>query len=190
MSSAISRSSSVTIASASSGPEPRCRGIYISPASLNLERLYEQNRQRQQKKDGVKAPELTEAEQAKGKPRLLLMGQRRYICHILTPCSMFPQKLMNRVGAASHPFQASSSTSYLRPRPCSSSQPPAYRKTALSTHAPDPLALIVARATPFADLCVAHSWSSKYGISPARSTSSTTRASPSTWTPSSGRLEP
>lgn len=36
-----------------------------------------ENRQRQQKKDGVKAPELTEAEQAKGKPRLLLMGQRR-----------------------------------------------------------------------------------------------------------------
>lgn len=36
-----------------------------------------ENRQQQQKKDGVKAQEPTAAQQAKGKPRLLLMGQRR-----------------------------------------------------------------------------------------------------------------
>lgn len=77
MSSVPSRSDSITIAS-SPELEPRCRGVYISPASLNLERVYEQNRQRQQKKDGGKAPELSAAEQTKGKPRLLLMGQRRY----------------------------------------------------------------------------------------------------------------
>ena len=49
---------------------------YISPAALNLHRVYEQNRQRLQKKDGAKAPDPT-TPQTKGKPRLLLMGQRR-----------------------------------------------------------------------------------------------------------------
>ncbi|AEO57765.1 hypothetical protein MYCTH_2079857 [Thermothelomyces thermophilus ATCC 42464] len=49
---------------------------YISPAALNLHRVYEQNRQRLQKKDGAKVPDPT-APQTKGKPRLLLMGQRR-----------------------------------------------------------------------------------------------------------------
>jgi Ras-related GTP-binding protein C/D len=45
---------------------------HISPAQLNLERVYEQNRVNVQKKD------------AKGKPRLLLMGQRRYVENLLT----------------------------------------------------------------------------------------------------------
>ncbi|KXX78027.1 GTP-binding protein gtr2 [Madurella mycetomatis] len=49
---------------------------YISPAALNLHRVYEQNRQRLQKKDGAKVPDPM-APQTKGKPRLLLMGQRR-----------------------------------------------------------------------------------------------------------------
>ncbi|KAJ2907195.1 uncharacterized protein MKZ38_006489 [Zalerion maritima] len=53
---------------------------YISPASLNLTHVYEQNRQRVQKQDGTKAeggggPSGQGA--ARGKPRLLLMGQRR-----------------------------------------------------------------------------------------------------------------
>jgi Ras-related GTP-binding protein C/D len=50
---------------------------FISPATLNLHRVYEQNRQRLQKKDGAKVPDPT-TPQTKGKPRLLLMGQRRY----------------------------------------------------------------------------------------------------------------
>lgn len=50
---------------------------FISPAALNLSRVYEQNRQRIQKKDGPKVPDPT-TPQTKGKPRLLLMGQRRY----------------------------------------------------------------------------------------------------------------
>jgi hypothetical protein len=63
-------------ADASSGPS-RPRPIrYISPAALNLHRVYEQNRQRLQKKDGAKVPDPT-MPQTKGKPRLLLMGQRR-----------------------------------------------------------------------------------------------------------------
>ncbi|KAK8058950.1 GTP-binding protein GTR2 [Apiospora phragmitis] len=50
----------------------------LSPAQLNLERLYEQNRTRQHQKDGSKATEpSTPGAPAKGKPRLLLMGQRR-----------------------------------------------------------------------------------------------------------------
>ncbi|KAM7205030.1 Gtr1/RagA G protein conserved region domain containing protein [Rhypophila sp. PSN 637] len=60
-------------------PPPR-RGLvrWISPAVLNLERVYEQNRQRVQKKDGGKAPAgQSPVPQTKGKPRLLLMGQRR-----------------------------------------------------------------------------------------------------------------
>jgi Ras-related GTP-binding protein C/D len=55
----------------------RDRVRYITPAKLNLERVYEQNRQRVQKRDGVKPLEPTPGPVAKGKPRLLLMGQRR-----------------------------------------------------------------------------------------------------------------
>ena len=52
----------------------------MSPATLNLERVFEQNRQRLQRKDGAKAPEPEPAAGllAKGKPKLMLMGQRRY----------------------------------------------------------------------------------------------------------------
>ncbi|KAK0621323.1 Gtr1/RagA G protein conserved region-domain-containing protein [Bombardia bombarda] len=53
------------------------RHTYISPAILNLERVYEQNRQLLQKKDGAKVPDPITIPQTKGKPRLLLMGQRR-----------------------------------------------------------------------------------------------------------------
>lgn len=54
----------------------------MSPAKLNLQRLYEQSRRGAPKKD---APEAAPADAAtagpavKGKPRLLLMGQRRYV---------------------------------------------------------------------------------------------------------------
>lgn len=52
----------------------------LSPAQLNLERLYVQNRARQQQNDGAKATEpSTPGAPAKGKPRLLLMGQRRQV---------------------------------------------------------------------------------------------------------------
>jgi Ras-related GTP-binding protein C/D len=57
---------------------------HISPAQLNLERVYEQNRVNVQKKDAAKALELAPGPAAKGKPRLLLMGQRRYVENLLT----------------------------------------------------------------------------------------------------------
>lgn len=62
-----------------------------SPALLNLERVYEQNRQRTQKRDGTpvaaKQPEPAQSAPPappKGKPRLLLMGQRAYVPFL--PC--------------------------------------------------------------------------------------------------------
>lgn len=127
MSSALSRCSTITVASAE--PLPQHRGTHISLASLKLERVYEQNRQRQQKKEGAKAPELSATEQAKGKPRLLLMGQRRYV-HDPYSKTIWIWRLTSIVGVASHLSRASSSTNYLQPRHYSSSQPPAYRKTA------------------------------------------------------------
>lgn len=53
---------------------------YVSAAALNLERVYEQNRARLQQRDGALSPtsEQVTAIAGKGKPRLLLMGQRRY----------------------------------------------------------------------------------------------------------------
>ncbi|KAF4631794.1 hypothetical protein G7Y89_g6332 [Cudoniella acicularis] len=59
------------------GPPRQGPVRHISPAQLNLERVYEQNRLSVQKKDGLKAPEPAPGPAAKGKPRLLLMGQRR-----------------------------------------------------------------------------------------------------------------
>jgi len=51
-----------------------------SQAVLNLKRVFQQNR-RSQKKDGTapKVPDPITVPQTKGKPRLLLMGQRRYV---------------------------------------------------------------------------------------------------------------
>lgn len=59
------------------GPPRQGPVRHISPAQLNLERVYEQNRLNAQKKDVAKAPEPAPGPAAKGKPRLLLMGQRR-----------------------------------------------------------------------------------------------------------------
>lgn len=56
-------------------PERRL-STYVTPAQLNLTNIFEQDRQRQLKNNGIKADE-TSLDQAKGKPRLLLMGQRR-----------------------------------------------------------------------------------------------------------------
>lgn len=67
--------------SGSSAPgSPRRPNVkYVSPAALNLERLYEQNRARLQQRDGALSPtnEMAAANAGKSKPRLLLMGQRR-----------------------------------------------------------------------------------------------------------------
>lgn len=52
---------------------------YISPASLNLELLHEQNRAALQKKDATKVVDPAPGVAAKGKPRLMLMGQRRLV---------------------------------------------------------------------------------------------------------------
>jgi hypothetical protein len=50
----------------------------ISLARMSLTRVYEQNRQREQRREGAKPPELAPEPATKAKPRLLLMGQRRY----------------------------------------------------------------------------------------------------------------
>ncbi|KAH8815673.1 Gtr1/RagA G protein conserved region-domain-containing protein [Xylogone sp. PMI_703] len=50
---------------------------YASLAQLSLERFYTQNRINLQRADGGKMPELAPGTVTKGKPRLLLMGQRR-----------------------------------------------------------------------------------------------------------------
>jgi Ras-related GTP-binding protein C/D len=59
------------------GPARQGPVRHISPAQLNLERVYEQNRLNIQKKDAAKVIEPAPGPAAKGKPRLLLMGQRR-----------------------------------------------------------------------------------------------------------------
>jgi hypothetical protein len=59
------------------GPPRQGPVRHISPAQLNLERVYEQNRVNVQKRDAAKLPEPAPGAAAKGKPRLLLMGQRR-----------------------------------------------------------------------------------------------------------------
>ena len=59
------------------GPARQGPVRYISPAQLTLQRLHEQNRAAMQKQDPVNAPEPAPGAAAKGKPRLLLMGQRR-----------------------------------------------------------------------------------------------------------------
>lgn len=61
------------------GPARQGPVRHISPAQLNLERLYEQNRSIAQKKDAATAPGPAPGPAAKGKPRLLLMGQRRLV---------------------------------------------------------------------------------------------------------------
>ncbi|KAH6681795.1 Gtr1/RagA G protein conserved region-domain-containing protein [Halenospora varia] len=59
------------------GPARQGPVRHISPSSLSLQRVHEQNRDNMQKKDPAKAPEPAPGVVAKGKPRLLLMGQRR-----------------------------------------------------------------------------------------------------------------
>jgi hypothetical protein len=61
------------------GPARQGPVRHVSRAQLNLERLHEQNRAIIQKRDPSKAPEPAPgaAAAAQGKPRLLLMGQRR-----------------------------------------------------------------------------------------------------------------
>jgi Ras-related GTP-binding protein C/D len=69
-----------------SGPARQGPVRHLSKASLKLERVHEQNRlavQKNQSKDGrdireeVRAPIIAPGPAARGKPRLLLMGQRR-----------------------------------------------------------------------------------------------------------------
>ena len=61
------------------GPPRQGPVRHISPAQLNLERVYEQNRLNVSKKDSTRVPEPAPGPAAKGKPRLLLMGQRRSV---------------------------------------------------------------------------------------------------------------
>lgn len=70
---------------------------YISAAALNLERVYEQNRARLQQRDGALSPtvEQATANAGKGKPRLLLMGQRRYVLCLQDSPMTGGRKLMN-----------------------------------------------------------------------------------------------
>lgn len=57
----------------------------ISPAVLNLQRVYEQNRQRLEQIESGIMPDATAQQQpaGKGAPRLLLMGQRRYVIFLV-----------------------------------------------------------------------------------------------------------
>lgn len=59
------------------GPARQGPVRHISPVTLNLERIYTQNRMNIQRRDG-KILDPAPGPAAKGKPRLLLMGQRRY----------------------------------------------------------------------------------------------------------------
>ena len=54
-------------------------GGRLSPAKLNLQRVYEQNLRGAPKNDASKQTDPAAGLPAKGKPRLLLMGQRRYV---------------------------------------------------------------------------------------------------------------
>ncbi|RDW84706.1 p-loop containing nucleoside triphosphate hydrolase-13 [Coleophoma cylindrospora] len=58
------------------GPARQGPVRFVSPVTLNLERIYTQNRINIQKRHG-RVPEPAPGPAAKGKPRLLLMGQRR-----------------------------------------------------------------------------------------------------------------
>lgn len=65
------------------GPARQGPVRYLSRAQLNLERVHEQNRLNVQKLDIGGAPEPAPGAAAKGKPRLLLMGQRRRVSYAL-----------------------------------------------------------------------------------------------------------
>jgi Ras-related GTP-binding protein C/D len=60
-----------------SGPPRQGPVRHISPAQLRLERVYEQNRINATKLDATTALQPAPGPAARGKPRLLLMGQRR-----------------------------------------------------------------------------------------------------------------
>lgn len=78
---------------------------YISPASLTLERIMEQDRAASTRNNGPdKVPEMTApgpVAVAKGKPRLLLMGQRRYAWLPPFDHGAFPILIANRSGKSS-----------------------------------------------------------------------------------------
>lgn len=59
------------------GPARQGPVRHISKASLTLDALYTQDRNKLQKSGMANIPEPSPAQAAKGKPRLLLMGQRR-----------------------------------------------------------------------------------------------------------------
>ncbi len=80
------RRNTSAVGSGSASPH-RGQVKFLSPALLNLERVHEQNLQRIQKRDGAgKQPELIPELPAKGKPRLMLMGQRRYGKQVVFYC--------------------------------------------------------------------------------------------------------
>ncbi|KAH8794122.1 hypothetical protein BGZ57DRAFT_719210, partial [Hyaloscypha finlandica] len=58
------------------GPPRQGPVRHISPVQLTLERIHEQNRANVQKIDPAKVPAPAPGAAARGKPRLLLMGQR------------------------------------------------------------------------------------------------------------------
>ena len=137
MTPALSQHSGLVAADARPSPPNYASVRNISPAVLNLQRVYEQNRQRLQKKDVAGVPDITTTQQTKGTPRLLLMGQRRCALAPLWKLDRSPPSLGLRVpwvpltdatGAASRPSRASCSTSWLRARPSSSSPPPGSRR--------------------------------------------------------------
>ena len=60
-----------------SGPARQGPVRHLSKASLTLDGIYTQDRNKLQKSGAANIPDPSPAQAAKGKPRLLLMGQRR-----------------------------------------------------------------------------------------------------------------
>lgn len=108
------------------------RSGVMSPARLKLQLLYEQSNQEPIKKGTLRPADPAGGAFEKGKPRLLLMGQRRYV-HLRKVEDAIKQKVCfligaRLIGAESHPFPVWFSTSLRRMRRYSSSQPRGYRR--------------------------------------------------------------
>lgn len=108
------------------------RSGVMSPARLKLQLLYEQSNQEPIKKGTLRPADPAGGALEKGKPRLLLMGQRRYVnlrklrtqsnkrCVLLIDARL--------IGAESHPFPVWFSTSLRLMRRYFSSQPRGYKR--------------------------------------------------------------
>lgn len=111
------------------------RSGVMSPARLKLQLLYEQSFQEPIKKGTLRPADPAGGAFEKGKPRLLLMGQRRYVNLRKVDDAIQKKKGVvlligaHLIGAESHLFPVWFSTSLRLMRRYSSSQPRGYKKT-------------------------------------------------------------